>query len=177
MRMVLQQTDRKHRRIKVARYKPVDADTTLLTQQGKRYCAGNGVMMKRKNRIVSSKTGIVQYQHIEHGKVIVSVAPMNLSLGMNHEKFIKKAGINGQSLFDYLSVNGAVVKEDFKPLNLSVDALHSTKKAVSVKLNRSKQELFLENLDGGYCTVFGIGTLRKKARQRIAKLADKEERR
>lgn len=177
MKMISLQTDRKHRRIKVARYKPVDADATLLTQQGKKYCAGNGVTIKRKNRIVSSKTGIVRYRHIAHGKIIVSVMPMEASLGMNHEKFIKKAGINGQSLFDYLSVNGAVVKEDFKPLNLSVDALHSTKKAVSVKLNRSKQELFLENLDGGYCTVFGIGTLGKKARQRIAKLADKEERR
>jgi ribosomal protein L27 len=173
MKMASLQTNRKHRRIKVAKYKPIDANTTLLTQEGKRYCAGNGVTMKRKNRIVSSKTGIVQYRHIAHGKVIVSVASMDLSLGMNHEKFIKKVGINGQSLFDYLSVNGAVIKEDFKPLNLSVDILHGTKKAVLVKLNRSKQELFLENIDGGYCTVFGIGTLGKRARRRMTKLADR----
>jgi ribosomal protein L27 len=174
MKMTSLQTDRKHRRIKVARYKPIDANTTLLTQQGKRYCAGNGVTMKRKNCIVSSKMGIVRYRHIAHGKVIVSVVPMDSSLGMNHEKFIKKAGINGQSLFDYLSVNGAVVKEDFIPLNFSERVADEIKKAVTVKLNRSQHELVLENLDGGYRTVFGIGALGKKARRRMSKLAQKE---
>lgn len=175
MKMTLLQADRKHRRIKVARYKPIDAHTTLLTQQGKKYCAGNGVTMKRKNRIVSSKTGIVQYQHLAHGKIIVSIIPMDLSLGMNHEKFIKKAGINGQSLFDYLYVNGAVIKEDFIPLSFAERVVDGIKKAVLLKMNRSKHELVLENLENGYSTKFMTSKLRIQARRRINKLVERQE--
>ncbi|DAB39345.1 MAG TPA: hypothetical protein CFH83_01225 [Sulfuricurvum kujiense] len=173
MKMISLQTDRKHRRVKKARYTPIGDNTVLITQKGSRYYAGEGVVMKRRRRLVSSKTGIVQYRHSVHGKIIVSVAPMDLSLGMNHEKFLKKAGINGQSLFDYLSVNGAVVKEDFVPLEKSVMTDSAANKSVSIKLDRLKRELILQNLQSGYYTVFGIGTLQKKARRRMTRLANK----
>ena len=174
MKMVSQQTDRKHRRVKKARYTPIGENTVLVTQKGSRYSAGDGVIMKRRRCLISSKTGIVQYRHLSHGKIIVSVENMDSSLGMNHEKFIKKVGINAQSLYDYLYVNGAVVKEDFKPITSLAVLKDRVKKAVSVKLDGMKCELTLLNLNGEYYTVFGIGTLRKKARRRIVKLADKE---